>query len=448
VTPDIRNLLCLRPRGEKRLRPLPILLIVVLAMAFSLPLQLPEGHAASGYLKPNVSDRTLNRAQSFFDDGVELYQRKSYRAALRKFLEAEKACPELFAAGYHVALTHRKMKNEEAAVAQLKKLISRFPENIIAYNDLGVIHAGKSTEADTLLAVSKFETAVKNGESLLQGKEKDIPQVRLDLSMAYANLAALQFKNSRFAESEKNFRKAIEHYPHAFFGHFGLGNVLLVMKRFTEAKAAYREAQRVEPDNVNVRIALAKCYLFEPDKNPRFALTELRKIKAEDRPLEYFELTGDAYALLENSDEAIKNYKASLARPGHSPEVLYKLGALYYNTSDFGQAQKYLETFVTQSPEEAQGSLPTAYKLLGDIARGQSDYEKAIAKYDKAAKLRDDYLSAHYGLAESYFHLQRYDEARKHLRLILERLPEKGTAEQDELREKATALLEKMVSAK
>jgi len=424
-----------------------LLLMVAIVIVAGLLVQTPATYAASGYLKPDVSEKVLKRAESRFTDGVELYQRRNYRAALRKFIAAEQACPALFTAGYHVALTHRKMRNENAAVAQFKKLISRFPENIIAYNDLGVIHAAKNTEEDTALAISKFQTAIKNGETLLQGKEKEIPQVRVDLAMAYANLGALQFKKSKLVAAEKSFRKAIGHYPHAFFGHFGLGNVLFAMKSFTEAKATYRKAQQIEPNNVNVHIALAKCYLFERDKNPRFALSELRKIKVEDRPPEYFELLGDAYAILENSEEAIRSYKRYAARPGHNPEVLYKLGALYYNDGDFDGAKKCLEDFVAQSPEDSHGSLPTAYKLLGDIAKEEKDYEGALASYEKATKLRDDYLSSYYGLAESCFYLKRYDEARKYLRIILDKLPEKGSAEQDELREKSSALLKKMLSA-
>ncbi len=422
--------------------------IVSLAVSMGLPLEQSLSYGSSGYLKPDVDEKVLRRAEDRFKDGVELYQRRSYRAALRRFIAAENACPELFSAAYHVALTHRKMRNEEAAVAQLEKLIARFPENIIAYNDLGVIYAGKNTEKGTLLATSHFQAAVRNGETLLRGKEKEIPQVRVDLAMACANLGAVQFREGRLEEAETSFRKAVEHYPYAFFGHFGLGNTLFAMERFTEAKGAYRKAQQIEPGNAHVHIALAKCYLFERDKNPRFALAELRKIKQEDRSPEYFELSGDAYALLENRDEAIRNYKSSLSRPARDAEVLYKLGAVYYNNAEFEQARKYLTDFIAEVPEGEQGSTATAHKLLGDISQRQKDYEKALAEYDRATQLRDDYLSASYGLGECYFHLKQYDEARKHLRLVLERLPEEGTTEENQLREKATLLLEKMLLAK
>lgn len=405
--------------------------------------------AASGYLKPEVNAKTLKRAEGYFRDGVELYQRVKHRAALRKFLAAERACPELFSAGYHAAISLRKMGNEDAAVTQLKKLNTRFPENIIAHNDLGVIFASKNQEESDRLARVEFEAAVRNGENLLRGKEKKIPQVRVDLAMAYANMGALDLKNSKLTDAEKSFRKAVERYPLAFFGHFGLGNVLFGMKRFDEAKKAYRKAEQIEPNNVGVHIALARCYLSAADKNPRFAIAELKKVPRGPRdspPPEAFDLFGDAYALLGNTEKAIANYTKYLTLPEHNPQTLYKLGALCYNEGNRKEAKKYLGAFVAEAPDDQRELLSTAYKLLGDISSEQEDYEKAIASYLQGSKLRQAYLSCYYGLADSHFHLQQYQKAREYLLLVLKDLPRIGSAEQNKLREKSFALLKRIPS--
>ncbi len=436
------------PANSRRSAQVSLRMIAAATVGMALLSPIGAAHPASGYLKPDVSERVLKKAESRFQDGVEEYQQHNHRAALRKFMSAETACPELFSAGYHVALAHRKMGNEEAAVSQLKKLNERFPENIIAHNDLGVIYAGKNKEEYDLLATAEFETGIKNGESLLLGKEKTIPQVRVDLAMAYANLGALQFENSRLTEAEKSFRRATEHYPRAFFAHFGLGNALFAMGKFTEAKNAYLKSQEIEPKNPNVRIGLAKCYLSERDKNPRFALSELRKAVGSNPTAEVFGLLGDAHALLGNLQEAIKSYERSLELPGQDVQVLYKLGAVHYNNKKRDEAKKYLEKFVGEAPKESESSLSMAHKLLGDIASEGKDYEKAIAHYLQATKLRDKYWSCYYGLAESCFHLGRYDEAREYLRLIFDGLPEKGRAEENELREKASALFAKIPSQK
>ncbi len=405
--------------------------------------------AASGYLKPETNAKTLKRAEGYFRDGVELYQRGKHRAALRKFLAAERACPELFSAGYHAALSLRKTGDENAAVAQLKKLNTRFPENIIAHNDLGVIYASKNEEQSDRLARVEFETAVRNGENLLRGKEKKIPQLRVDLAMAYANMGALDLKNSKLTDAEKSFRKAVERYPLAFFGHFGLANVLFGMKRFDEAKKAYRKAQQVEPNNVGVHIALARCYLFAADKNPRFAIGELKKVPQGPRdspPPETFDLFGDAYALLGDTDKAIASYTMYLCFPEHNPQALYKLGAICYNEQNWKEAKKYLEAFVAEAPDDQRELLSTAYKLLGDISSQQKDYEKAIASYLQGSKLRQAYLSCYYGLADSYFHLQQYEKAREYLLLVLKGLPPIGSAEENKLRGKAFTLLKRIPS--
>jgi len=420
----------------------------VLALALWILVLAAPSYCASGYLKPGVRARVLERAESDFHDGVALYQERDYRGALRKFLAAERACPQLFSAGYHVALAHRKLGEEEAAVAQLKKLNGAFPENIIAHNDLGVIYAGRGKEDSDTEAAAELEVAIKNGESLLLGKERKVPQVRVDLAMAHANLGALQLRKSKLENAEKSFRKAVEHYPHGFFGHFGLGNVLFAMNRLGEAKAAYLKAKQIEPKNDSVHIALARCYLFGSERNPRFAIAELEKIKAESAPAEVSDLFGDAYALLGNRQEAAKRYKQHLSLPGRNREALYKLGAIYYNEKEFGQANKLLEGFVAESPKGGDGALPIAHKLLGDIATEQKDYQKAIVSYGEATKLRQHYFSCYYGLAESYFHLEKYDEARNYLRLVLDGLPERGNAEENELRDKASELLKKIPSEK
>ncbi|MDP2898165.1 MAG: tetratricopeptide repeat protein [bacterium] len=421
-------------------------LVFAAAAAVTALIPVSSAHGASGYLKPAVDEKILNKAEDRFNDGVELYQRQNYRAALRRFQAAETICPELFAAGYHAALAYKKMGDEKAAVEQLKKVIARFPENIIAYNDLGVIHAGKNIEEDTQLAMSQFETAIRNGENLLQGKEKTVPQVRVDLAMAYANAGGLHLASGRLVEAEKSFRKAVEHHPNGFFGHFGLGNVLLAMRNFAEAKTSYREAQQIEPKNTNVSVALAKCYLRQPDRNPRFTIAELRKVGETDRTAEYYDLFGDAYALLEEREEAVRNYTRSLGMPGHSSEVLYKLGAMYYNQKMYVESRKSLEEYVAQVKDGEKGTAALAHKLLGDIAKEQNDYRTAAANYKKAVSIANSYWSAYYGLGEACFHLKQYADARKHLHHVLSALPEKGTAEENELREKATELLKKMLS--
>jgi tetratricopeptide (TPR) repeat protein len=265
--------------------------------------------------------------------------------------------------------------------------------------------------------------------------------------MAYANLGGLHLASSRLVDAEKSFRKAVEHYPHGFFCHFGLGNVLLAMKDFTGAKNSFREAQQIEPKNPNVCIALAKCYLRQPDKNPRFAITELRKVEEKNRTAEYYDLLGDSYAFLEEREEAVRHYKRSLSMTGHAPEVLYKLGAIYYNQKRHGESQKFLEEYISRVKDSEQATAALAHKLLGDIAREQEDYKKAAANYKRAVSIADRYWSAHYGLGEAFFYLQQYADARKHLQYVLSALPEKGTTEENELREKTTELLTKMPPA-
>ena len=414
------------------------------ATAVFAVLPFSPAHAASGYLKPAVDEKTLDRAEDRFRDGVKLYQRQNYHAALRRFQAADTICPDLFAAGYHAALAQKKMGDEEAAVEQLKNVISRFPENIIAHNDLGVIYAGRNTEENTRLAMAQFETAIRNGENLLQGKEKAIPQVRIDLAMAYANLGGLHLASSRLVEAETIFRKAIEHHPLGFFCYFGLGNVLLAMENFTEAKTSYRKAQEIEPKNPNVCIALAKCYLRQPDKNPRFAITELRKVEEKNRTAEYYDLFGDSYALLDEREEALRHYRRSLSMTGNTPEVLYKIGAIYYNQKRYGESRKSLEEYVARVKETQPPTAALAYKLLGDIAKKKEDYRTAAANYERAVSIADTYWSAHYGLGEAFFYLKQYADAKKHLHYVLGALPEKGTAEENELRDQTTGLLRKL----
>jgi tetratricopeptide (TPR) repeat protein len=441
-----RFLFARRARERRRLATVSRLIAFLGIAGFASLFPMSQARAASGYLKPAVSAKALRRAESHHRDGVEFYKRRRYRAALRKFAAAEEVCPELFSAGYHVALVHRKIGDEEAAIAQLRKLNARFPENIIAHNDLGVIYASKNEEDSERLALHEFETAVRNGEDLLQGKEEKVPQVRVDLAMAYANLAGLQLKSSRLTSAERNFRKSIEHYPFSFFGHFGVGNVLFAMKRLGEAKTAYRKAQRIEPNNPNVHIALAKCYLLAEDKNPRFAIAELKKVEEDGAPSEVFDLLGDAHALLGNTKQAAIYYRRYLTTPDPSPQALYKLGVLYYNEANWEEARKYLEKFLAAGPEEQEGALSTAYKLLGDIASEERDYERAVAHYLQGSKLRKAYLSCYYGLAESYFHLKRYEKAKECLALVLKGLPQGGGPEENQLREKAFALLKALRS--
>ncbi len=87
--------------------------------------------------------------------------------------------------------------------------------------------------------------------------------------------------------------------------------------------------------------------------------------------------------------------------------MLYAQGVLDLKRRDWPQAQAVLEKATQVDPNHAR-----LFAALGMALCNQKKYEQAVAPLERALELDPNSgWETHWSLAQSYYHLERYDDA-------------------------------------
>jgi Flp pilus assembly protein TadD len=81
---------------------------------------------------------------------------------------------------------------------------------------------------------------------------------------------------------------------------------------------------------------------------------------------------------------------------------------------EFAKAESHIRRALEIDPSFAK-----AYTALGICYAAREDREKAVAEYQKALSIQDDYLPARINLAAELWNLKRYEEAEENARMVL-----------------------------
>jgi len=112
--------------------------------------------------------------------------------------------------------------------------------------------------------------------------------------------------------------------------------------------------------------------------------------------------------------EAIASYQKVLKLdPDYAPAHI-NLGTLYYNQSDYEQAESYYRKAIEADPRYA-----LAYFDLGNVLDETQRVEEAIAAYQAALRLAPTYADAHYNLALAFERSREPRLALRHWRAYL-----------------------------
>jgi len=116
-------------------------------------------------------------------------------------------------------------------------------------------------------------------------------------------------------------------------------------------------------------------------------------ISLEDKAIEEFRRSGDAYSL-------------------------YQLGLIYKDRRDLDNAEEVYLKLLKMQPDH-----PHATYDLGYIYREKGEYKKALAMYDRALRINPDNIYAHYDRGYIYKKLGKYEKALTEYKEVLKRDP-------------------------
>ncbi len=213
-------------------------------------------------------------------------------------------------------------------------------------------------------------------------KAKDAAQRAIDLDETSAEghtaMAMLQLFDFRFAESEKQFRRAIELNPNYATAHHWFGNSLLVtLGRFDEAVAEGRRAIELDPLSLIINADLGSTLIVARRYDE--AIAQLQHTLQLDTNFAYAHWNlGEALYLKGDIQGGIAELERA-AQLDDDPEITALLGAAWVKAGDHAKAKDCLKQLeeISQRKFVRNYLFTVLYAALGDKDSALNCLEKA-----------------------------------------------------------------------
>ena len=187
----------------------------------------------------------------------------------------------------------------------------------------------------------------------------------------------------------KNARAATSLQPNLAKAWLLLGQSLLYMNKYTEARDALDKANRLEPINYLINFNLGRCYYYGFDG------------KRKDLALKYFRKTIDLN----------KNFLPAL----------YYLGLCRYDLGIPELARVSFREVVRRDPKNAD-----ARYRLGMVYRKSNETERAIKEFQEVLVINPEHYEAHLQLGHIYlFDKPKPEGFLRHFKKFIEHAPDK-----------------------
>jgi tetratricopeptide (TPR) repeat protein len=267
----------------------------------------------------------------------------------------------------------------KCAVAAFKQALRLEPKSAEAHFDLGLVLQHQEQLAD---ASNEFRLALQYDPGLLQAR------------------CALGSVLTDPVEAETEFRKVLALNPNLVCALDGLAQVLLNGERYDAALPYWRQALQIQPDDVNLQLALATGIYKAakvrqaaglPTADGAGVVDAIQLFRSllkshPDMPAIHFAL-GNIYTSEQSYRKAADEYQeATHLNPRDTVALAAQVRALL-NVTAYTEALAPAKDYVRQRPNDASGHV-----LLGMAYRGLSDYAKAEQELEiGVAKAPDDF---------------------------------------------------------
>ena len=374
------------------------------------------------------------RKQSFFNKGMELFEKGDYKKAQLEFKNAIKIDPK-FAKGYYmVGLCAYRLRNLTQAFkyfntattldptlfdAHIKMgfiyIIAREPEKALEKAELVLKKEAKNTEALLLKATAlKFQNKKEEAIKIL----KEIISLDPKKAQAYISLAQLYEVKNDLALAEETLKTGLKNNPKNLSLNLALASFYESQKRFKEAEAFYKKAIGLSKED-RAKLILVRFYtrISEFDK-----AKEITNYLIKAHPEDYkYHLTLAAILLKEKKiTEAEKTLKKAI-ETFNEPEIYLFLADLYKQQ---GKEKPYLD-ILKQCVKSAKESplLFKARNLLATYYLEKGENKLAFDEINAVLEKNPKNLEAHFLKAKYHLNMKQANEAIAELRFVLKERP-------------------------
>jgi len=227
-------------------------------------------------------------------------------------------------------------------------------------------------------------------------------RVQPDNPEALNNIAALYYSQQKFSDAERQIRRAVEKNPEN-----GLVRQNLRAARYARenTKSAREVAAMIAKDNP---------FLVERQDGDLLQLRILMPPKDVDDALLH-ERRGDSFFARKMYEDAIIEYKKSVALDRYNASTLNRLGLVYHQSQKLNEAERYYREASKQNPYFLE-----VLNNIGTVEYARQRYESALEQYQKALRIRPESATILLNYGACLFDMKRYDEALQALRHALE----------------------------
>ena len=216
--------------------------------------------------------------------------------------------------------------------------------------------------------------------------------------------AANAFARHDWEKADKYVNQALDASPQKYMARaLNMRGTFKFLKGNSEAaKSDFEESLRVEP-SVNTMIKMGHIQIeMDPAAGSDSALEWFNKaaeLNVEDPDVFYHR--GQIYFLLQDNENALKNYEQCLELDNNHALSKIQLAIVNYRMGNVDEATKIFETAKRQHPKN-----PDVFYYRGEIYLDQQKVEEAIAQFDHAISINPRLPLSYLNKGIVHFHIK------------------------------------------
>ena len=300
---------------------------------------------------------------------------------------------------------------------------------------------------DALYAEAKAAQA-RGDRAQAAAKYESIIEIAPRLAAAYNNLGALYIEQGQYGKAADVLKKGLKIDPSAPSASALLGIARYHMGEYPEARRRLETALRANPQDDHARLVLANDLIKLAEweaaaehlqrlahRQPRDqeawyllgtvymrlseqALARLREIDPDSALVH--QVSGELMESMKNYDGALAEYKKAIEKAPRRPGVHYRLGNLYWTTTQWDAAAEQFRSELASDP----GNCLAQWKLGNLLLEQNLRPEEALGEIDRALAICPNLVQARVDRGRASLKLSRYDDAVRDLRIAATASPE------------------------
>jgi tetratricopeptide (TPR) repeat protein len=282
------------------------------------------------------------------------------------------------------------------AAAKYESIIEIAPRLAAAYNNLGALY-------------------IDQGQ---YGKAADVLEKGLKIdplaSSASALLGIARYHMGEYPEARRRLETALRANPRDDHARFMLANDLIKLAEWEAAAEHLQQLAHRQPRDQEAWYLLGTVYMRLSEQ----ALGRLREIDP-DSALAH-QVSGEVMESMKNYDGALAEYKQAIEKAPQRPGVHYKLGNLYWTTTQWDAAAEQFRSELANDP----GNCLAQWKLGNLLLEQNLRPEEAVGEIDRALAICPSLVQARVDRGRASLKLSRYDDAVRDLRIAATARPE------------------------